>query len=77
MSIVVSRALGEEDDSGSEDQDPDEADSHGNSPGSCICAFFGSEINTICDEDTESDEELVCTSKSQRSGQVIPWYLFT
>jgi hypothetical protein len=64
MSIVVPRAIREENDSGSENQHPDEADSHGDSPGPCICACFCSIVYTVCDEDSESNEELVCALKS-------------
>ena len=52
-------AFGEEQDADAEDDGPEEADTHGDTPGATVEAFFGAEVDAAGEEDAKRDEELV------------------
>jgi len=54
----------EEDYTKSQYQDPQERNSHRNSPGTSIVSVFGAKIDAICNEDTECDKQLICAGNS-------------
>lgn len=61
VSVVITRALGEEHDSNTKDQNPEEGDAERNTPRCRVCTLFRTEVNAVCNEYAESDEELVST----------------
>jgi hypothetical protein len=58
---IMTRGFWEEGDAHAKDESPDPTDSHGNTVRACVVAVFGSVIDTICREDTNSNEQLVAS----------------
>ena len=61
MAVLITRGLGEEEDSDCEDDRPDECYAHWNPPGCSLVTLMlvGAEVDAGGQENTESDEELV------------------
>jgi hypothetical protein len=59
LAVLPTGRLAEEHDADRHYDRPDETDAHGDSPGRWVCVAFGSVVDAVGDEDTESNEELV------------------
>lgn len=58
MAVGVTRGLGQEEGTDTEDERPGKSDTHGDPPGSGIFQSHGAEVDDVRDEDTEGDEQL-------------------
>ena len=56
---IPSRRFGQEEESDTEDQSPQELDSHWDSVGTSVHPILGGVDDAICDQDTDGDTELV------------------
>lgn len=59
MSVVEPWALWEQEDAESKNKTPQEGDSEGNTPGRRAIHALRAKVDTVCDEDAQSHEELV------------------
>lgn len=59
MAKVISRTLGEQQNTESQNQTPKESDTQWNPPGCGIVNAFSAKIDAVCDKNTERDEQLV------------------